>query len=242
MMTPFLDGELPRDECELLERHLAECPACAKEMASLRATAGMVRALPKVSAPEGMREAIRQRLDEPALAPVRVPLVRRLWPAAAAAAIALAFYFLSPEQPRRHDAEPAPADPPGHTAVADPDAPHEEREEIGSAVLGVQSDAPPDSPESVPSDAEPARFQASVRAADPAAALARVRRLGEDLGLAVAVAEGPDALSAKGEARLVRAWLNRVERAGLPVHPAALAEEMPLDGLLELTFRVERPR
>lgn len=47
-LSPYLDGELSRREREKVERHLAACPACRKELVLLKETVLLVSQLPPV--------------------------------------------------------------------------------------------------------------------------------------------------------------------------------------------------
>jgi len=42
-LSPYVDGELPVAQRQILERHLAVCPDCPGRVADLRATGGLVR-------------------------------------------------------------------------------------------------------------------------------------------------------------------------------------------------------
>jgi len=51
MLSAYIDRELSASEVELVERHLKECAACARNLETLRATVELVRQLPRVPAP-----------------------------------------------------------------------------------------------------------------------------------------------------------------------------------------------
>ena len=52
----WLDGEVPPDEGRALERHVGECPACARELGRLRALRRLLQAAaPPALSPEALR-------------------------------------------------------------------------------------------------------------------------------------------------------------------------------------------
>lgn len=64
LLSEYIDNRLPAQERHRLEAHLAACPQCQEELASLRATVTMLRALPPVPVPRGFyvyRERARAR-------------------------------------------------------------------------------------------------------------------------------------------------------------------------------------
>ena len=89
-LSAYLDGELPRDQAASVEAHFAGCPACAGELASLRAVKDLERSLsaPEVSKDEWDRAwgAISRRISAP---PHRAVAFRWRWVAVTAAAAAL---------------------------------------------------------------------------------------------------------------------------------------------------------
>jgi len=107
-LSAYLDGELSPKEAVRVRGHVAQCPACARELERLRRVITAVRELPEVPAPEGLKQKI---LDELAAGervrrkPAGVSRLRMLWPTAAAVAIAalLAWYggLFRPREARR---------------------------------------------------------------------------------------------------------------------------------------------
>jgi anti-sigma factor RsiW len=67
-MSEYLDGELAPHGRARLERHMSDCPECARLLAGLRA---VVQGLGRLSAPGGgpgaahIAAAVRRRLDQP---------------------------------------------------------------------------------------------------------------------------------------------------------------------------------
>ena len=80
----YHDGELPPAERRAVERHVADCSACAGELAALRALSRSLSGLEPPPLPEGMVERIRTSLKRPDEVVV-LRMCRRV--AAAAAAV-----------------------------------------------------------------------------------------------------------------------------------------------------------
>lgn len=118
LLSEYIDDGLDPDERARIERHLADCAGCREVLAGLRATVEAVRALPAIAPPAGFAVGLRARLlanaiesaAEPpqAASPAHVISLAtppasgtavprrvsgswsRVWPAAAAAMLALA--------------------------------------------------------------------------------------------------------------------------------------------------------
>src|SRR5689334_4088161 len=58
------DGELSPREAEELRRHVAQCAACAAELAAISATSAWVRAEGRPVPPRGLAEAVKRRIDD----------------------------------------------------------------------------------------------------------------------------------------------------------------------------------
>lgn len=59
----YLDGELPEETAQKLDRHLLRCPACAYEIRALEQTRAMLReAIPPAETSPGFRERAAARL------------------------------------------------------------------------------------------------------------------------------------------------------------------------------------
>lgn len=111
-LSAHIDGELTPEETAELEAHLSKCPACRVELRALHATVDAVRSLPVTPAPAGLAGRIAQEAGH-ARPRARFFRVRTLWPAAAAAVIALVIAVFIPSK--------QPADSPLRKAVADRD-------------------------------------------------------------------------------------------------------------------------
>lgn len=59
----FLDGELSADRCKAIERHLADCPCCARLQAGLRRAIDICRASGDVSLPAAVRTRAHARIE-----------------------------------------------------------------------------------------------------------------------------------------------------------------------------------
>src|SRR5205823_12050166 len=89
-------SELDGDEAAALERHLADCPECARLARTARAAVDrMAAAMRAVAVPPGLRERLLAGLDEPACAGGPSPLWRRgRWVAAAVVLCAVSVSLL----------------------------------------------------------------------------------------------------------------------------------------------------
>lgn len=54
-ISAYLDGDLPCTECDLIEKHCAECEACSEVVEELRATIGLCRSAAAVPIPSAVR-------------------------------------------------------------------------------------------------------------------------------------------------------------------------------------------
>lgn len=96
-LSEFLDGELAPEEAALIERHLAECEACAATLSELEAVTRRARDLPPREPPRDLWGGIETRIREGAeaeAAPAELRRARRRIsfsvPQLAAAAVTLA--------------------------------------------------------------------------------------------------------------------------------------------------------
>jgi hypothetical protein len=72
LLSPYLDGHTSVAERARVERHLASCAECARDLATLNATVGAIRELPRVRAPRSFalpRSMARQPQPTPRLVP-----------------------------------------------------------------------------------------------------------------------------------------------------------------------------
>ena len=59
LLDEYADAELSSAARGDVDAHLAGCKTCRAELDALRQTAALVRSLPRVTAPEGLKRAIR---------------------------------------------------------------------------------------------------------------------------------------------------------------------------------------
>ena len=59
----LLDGELDAEEKEGLERHLADCSECLRELDGLKKVSDVYESLPNVDAPEDLLDSIREEIQ-----------------------------------------------------------------------------------------------------------------------------------------------------------------------------------
>ncbi|MBN1418509.1 MAG: zf-HC2 domain-containing protein [Planctomycetes bacterium] len=84
-LSAYLDGELPSASAAEIERHLAGCPGCREELATLRRVAELVRRLPRETAPANLPLRVEASISASAGAARR----RAAWAQLAVAATAL---------------------------------------------------------------------------------------------------------------------------------------------------------
>lgn len=89
LMSAALDGELSAQERQELDRHLAECPACAALFDELREQCAALREL-DCSFPDGLHDQIMNSLPEQEKVPVRRAVHWRRWGAMAACLVLVA--------------------------------------------------------------------------------------------------------------------------------------------------------
>jgi anti-sigma factor RsiW len=63
-ISAYLDGDLDRTACEVIERHCRECPSCAAVVKALQDTVGLCRDAGSVPLPEDVRDRARARVRE----------------------------------------------------------------------------------------------------------------------------------------------------------------------------------
>jgi len=92
-LEPFADGELDRGESAAVERHLASCESCSRELELAFEVTRRLRAMPRLCAPERVLQSVRRETTaRPAWRRAREPLgalAARPMLAAAAATVLL---------------------------------------------------------------------------------------------------------------------------------------------------------
>lgn len=105
LLTGYYDGELDAAEKAQVERHIAGCSECLRDLGEIRSTSQLVRALARPGMPRQASEGISRALEGERRTRLRDRRRSRLlWSAAAAAGIFLALnvaYFLSVERKGR---------------------------------------------------------------------------------------------------------------------------------------------
>lgn len=61
-LSAYLDGELPKPQLRLVERHLEECPPCRERLAGLRRTVASLRRLERLAPPPALGEDVARRV------------------------------------------------------------------------------------------------------------------------------------------------------------------------------------
>ena len=64
LLSPYLEGELKREEKDNLEAHLKECPKCREELSLLEKTIQSVKDLEEVAPPANFLAKINEKLDK----------------------------------------------------------------------------------------------------------------------------------------------------------------------------------
>jgi len=104
-LADYAVGALEDRERAELERHVAGCAACRRELRALQRTGALVGLLPQEEPPAGLWEAVWREIEAPARERTRVPGWRVFpWPRLAAAAVAAAVIVAAvvvfrPQQP-----------------------------------------------------------------------------------------------------------------------------------------------
>lgn len=62
LLSRHLEGEIDRDQCAAMERHVAACTACAQACASLRETLSLCAATPAATVPDDLQQEVRAAL------------------------------------------------------------------------------------------------------------------------------------------------------------------------------------
>ena len=123
-LTGYYDGELAAAEKAEVERHIASCSECLRELGELKSAAILVKDLPRLRAPRSIAEGISREIQAAGKVHSFAKMRRMLlWASAAAAALFVGLnvmYFSA----REKSAEPAPA-----SATSPPVAKIQQRQE-----------------------------------------------------------------------------------------------------------------
>lgn len=167
LLSAYIDGQVSESETRRVETHLSQCEACSRELSTLRATVGLVRALPELPVPRSFTMA-----QAPVLAPSTPPIVWTARLATSAAAMLLVALLLGdvlglvtqeraieglPLAPR---AVPAPAPAPVAPSI-------EEERSLEAAAAPAPALAAPAAPAPAPAAPAPAPAPAAAMAAAP---------------------------------------------------------------------------
>jgi anti-sigma factor RsiW len=63
-LSAYMDGEVPAGERAGIERHLAECPACAATLVEYRSLSTAIRHQPAPAMPEALSQRLHGRIDQ----------------------------------------------------------------------------------------------------------------------------------------------------------------------------------
>jgi anti-sigma factor RsiW len=69
-ISEYLDGELSTDICEIIERHMQDCPECRDCIASLRKTIALCKKASGEEISEEAKKRLRSALQEALTSPV----------------------------------------------------------------------------------------------------------------------------------------------------------------------------
>ncbi len=94
VLDDYLDGVLPADEVRELERHLDECPECARSFGGLIATVRELEALPDPEAPADLVPAVIGRLEERRVVEQALPAYQVGWALGLAGAVLTALILI----------------------------------------------------------------------------------------------------------------------------------------------------
>jgi anti-sigma factor RsiW len=133
-LTGYYDGELEAAEKAEVERHIASCSECLRELGELKSAAILVKDLPRLRAPKSIAEGVSREIQSAGKVH-QFARVRRtvLWASAAAAALFIGLnvmYFSSAAKPREAPVAMS-APPPAPIAKVQQDFKHEESKQAG---------------------------------------------------------------------------------------------------------------
>jgi len=69
-LSAYMDGELPPDQASTITSHLASCPACASELASLQSTSAILRQFPTASPSPDLLHRLHAAIDTSSRRPI----------------------------------------------------------------------------------------------------------------------------------------------------------------------------
>jgi len=78
LLSPYIDDRVDPEERERITRHLAGCETCRADLTVLQQVVGLLHSVPPVTAHEGLRAAIRSRVEQAAGVPGR-GWIPRIW-------------------------------------------------------------------------------------------------------------------------------------------------------------------
>jgi hypothetical protein len=82
LLSPYIDDRVEPEDRERIASHLAGCEACRADLTALQQVVGLLHSVPPVPAPEGLRAAIRSRVEQHGEQTRRLPGSRwipRVW-------------------------------------------------------------------------------------------------------------------------------------------------------------------
>ncbi len=109
LLSPYIDDRVDPEDRERIASHLAGCEACRADLTALQQVVGLLHSVPPIPAPEGLRAAIRARMEQreeqvrrflggrwiPHVGGARLPRLAGTWrPIAAAIAVVVIGMFV----------------------------------------------------------------------------------------------------------------------------------------------------
>jgi hypothetical protein len=139
-LSGYYDGELEAAEKAEVERHIASCSECLRELGELKSAALLVKELPRLRAPRSIAEGVSREIAASGKVHVLATFRRNLmWAAAAAAGLFVVLnvmYFARREAPSAVSVAQAPQ-PLGTPLASVPAARRETAEKDGAARTGA---------------------------------------------------------------------------------------------------------
>lgn len=144
-LADYQVGALNERQCDMIARHLQDCPACQAELAALNRTAALLQPMRRVDAPREVWAAVACQLTPRRAASRAGRGARRVWIPAAAAAMLILIVALVVLGPMMHGHLAAPS---GQDSYADIqvaaawDNPLSDKAALGLAVLATEDSDP----------------------------------------------------------------------------------------------------